>query len=100
MIAKTQPRFSLGRVVAAPGALEALRKVRHSAAEFVERQARGDWGNVCEEDRQPNEQSFLDCSRILSVYRTLLGERIWIITEAADDSDNRAATTILLPSEY
>jgi len=29
----------------------------------------------------------------------LLGEKIWIITEAADESGHRAATTILLPSE-
>jgi hypothetical protein len=41
-----------------------------------------------------------DGFRILSAYRTSLGERLWIITEAAVDSGNRAATTVLLPSEY
>jgi hypothetical protein len=53
-----------------------------------------------EEDRQANEQALLDGSRLLSANRTSLGEKIWIITEATDESGNRAATTILLPSEY
>ena len=32
-----------------------------------------------------NDQSLVDGSRILSAYKTLKGERLWIITEAADD---------------
>jgi hypothetical protein len=55
---------------------------------------------VCDEDRQANYQALIGGSRILSAYRTSHGEKIWIITETADDSGNRAATTILLPSEY
>ena len=47
-----------------------------------------------------NDQSLVDGSRILSAYRTLKNERLWIITEAADDQGHRAATTILKPSEY
>jgi hypothetical protein len=61
---------------------------------------RGDWGDVCEEDRQANDDALLDGSRLLSAHRTSLGEKLWIITEAVDDSGNRAATAILLPSEY
>lgn len=38
--------------------------------------------------------------RLLSAYKTLLGQRIWIITEAVDDQGKRSATTILLPEEY
>jgi hypothetical protein len=100
MIATTQPKFSFGQLVATPGALEALHKSSQSAAEFVQRHVRGDWGDVCDEDRQLNDQSLADGSRILSTYRTSLGEKLWIITEAADDSGQRPATTILLPSEY
>ena len=33
-------------------------------------------------------------------YKTLKGERIWVITEAADEAGKRAATTILKPDEY
>ena len=76
------------------------RKGRSKAHRIRQRHAHGDWGDVCEEDRQANEQALIDGSRLLSVYRTSLGEKLWVITEAADDSGKRAATTILLPSEY
>ena len=55
-------------------------------------------GDVC--DEQANDDALIDGFRLLSAYRTSLGEKLWIITEAADDSGHRAATTILLPSEY
>jgi hypothetical protein len=100
MIAKTQPKFSLGRIVATPGALESLQNAGQSPAEFLNRHARGDWGEVCEEDGRLNDQALIEGSRLLSAYRTTLGEKLWIITEAADDAGHRAATTVLLPSEY
>ena len=53
-----------------------------------------------DEDKRANDQALVDGSRLLSAYRTLKGERIWIITEAADDQGQRAATTAILPSEY
>jgi len=52
-----------------------------------------------EVDRRANDQTLIDGSRLLSAYRTSLDEKLWIITEAVDDSVKRAAT-ILLPSEY
>ncbi len=55
----------------------------------------GDWGDVCEEDRQANEESLKDGLRLLSVYHTSDGTKFWIITEA-----DRSATTVLLPEEY
>jgi hypothetical protein len=100
LIAKAQPKFSLGQIVATPGALEALRKAGQSAAHFVQRHAQGDWGDLCDEDREANNRALQDGSRLLSAYRTGVGEKLWIITEAADDAGNRAATTVLLPEEY
>ena len=47
-----------------------------------------------------NKQSIEDGSRILSSFKTVKEVKIWIITEAEDDSGQRAATTILLPEEY
>lgn len=61
---------------------------------------RGDWGELCDEDRLANDQALVNGSRLLSAYRTLKGVKIWVITEAADDEGQRAATTCLLPSEY
>jgi len=95
-----KPKFCLGRIVATPGALEALAKADQSALEFVHRHVRGDWGQLDDEDRRLNEESLLDGSRILSAYRTSAGEKLWVITEAADDRGHRAATTLLLPDEY
>jgi hypothetical protein len=71
-----------------------------SAIGFLQRHVRGDWGDVCPEDRQANDRALIDGTRLLSAHRTSLGEKLWIITEAADDSGQRAATTILQPSEY
>jgi hypothetical protein len=100
MIAKAQPKFLLGRVVATPDAIEALQKAGQTPIEFLKRHVQGDWGDVCHEDLQANDDALIDGSRLLSAFRTTLGEKLWIITEAVDDSGNRATTTILLPEEY
>ncbi len=55
----------LCRVVATLGALETLGRARQSAAEFVERHARGD---VCEEERRRNDEALIDGSRLLSAW--------------------------------
>ena len=100
MIAESRPEFCFGQLLITPGALEALEKAGQSAIEFLQRHVRGDWGDVCDEDRRLNDHALLDGSRILSAHRTSLGEKLWIITEAADEAGQRAATMILLPSEY
>ena len=92
--------FPLGHLMATPGALAALDESGESPAPFVARHAKGDWGEVCADDKRLNDESVKDGSRIMSTYCTAKGERLWIITEAADESGNRAATTILLPDEY
>ena len=96
----SEPKFKLGQNVATPGALEALRDSGQSPADFLSRHMQGDWGEVCDEDKTLNDQALIDGSRLLSAYRTLKAVKVWIITEAADDRGHRAATTILLPSEY
>ena len=93
-------KFDLGQKVATPQALQSLEESGQSPADFLDRHVQGDWGDVCEEDKQLNEQALIDGSRILSSYTTLRGVKLWIITEAADDNGKRMASTILLPSEY
>jgi len=92
---KLRSRFPLGQIVATPAALEALRKAGQSASEFISRHSTGDWGEVCNEDKEANEVSLKEGSRILSAYRLTDGTKIWIITEA-----DRSSTCILLPEEY
>jgi hypothetical protein len=95
-----KPKFPLGQLLATPGALEAMKESGQSAAFFLDKHAAGDWGQVNEDDKRANDEALVEGSRILSAYRTLKGERLWIITEAADDEGRRASTTILKPSEY
>jgi hypothetical protein len=89
------PKFSLGQVVATPGALEALERAGKTPAAVLRRHVRGDWGDVCGHDRQQNDQALAEGGRVLSSYTTLRGDTIWVLTEA-----DRSATTILLPEEY
>jgi hypothetical protein len=90
-----RPKFPLGQVVATPGVLQALQAAGQNPLEFLQRHASGDWGELCQEDKQENELSLRHGLRILSAYRLSDGAKIWIITEA-----DRSATTLLLPSEY
>ena len=88
-------KFDLGKIVATPGALEALEASGQSPAFFLDRHVCGDWGEVGAEDKLLNDEALVSGERLLSAYKTLLGTRIWIISEA-----DRSSTTILLPSEY
>jgi hypothetical protein len=100
MIAVKTPLFKPGRIVATPGALEALEKAGQSVWIFLARHLAGDWGVVDAEDKEANDEALKDGSRLLSAYILTTGEKVWLITEAADDNGNREATTALLPSEY
>jgi hypothetical protein len=93
-------KFSLGRIVATPGALHALLDAGQSADDFLCRHACGQWGDLDPEDRALNDAALVDGSRILSAYMTRTNVRIWVITEAVNDVGLQYGTTILLPEEY
>jgi hypothetical protein len=90
-----KPLFTLGQVVATPGALAALEKTGQPPGDFLARHASGDWGEVPPEDIKENEFSLKHGFRLLSAYHTGAGDKVWVITEA-----NRSSTCILLPEEY
>lgn len=93
--ASRKPLFALGRVVATPGVLAALEASDELPEAFLGRHVCGDWGEIPDEDREENEFSLREGYRILSAYRTRLGTRLWVITEA-----DRSSTCLLLPEEY
>ena len=95
-----KPLFSLGRIVATPGALEALHNAGQQPGDFLARHVIGDWGDLDDEDRNLNNAALIDGSRILSAYTTRKGERIWVITEAANEVGLRYCTVVLKPEEY
>lgn len=65
--------------------------------ECLKRHAQGDWGDLCDEDKQSNEDALKHGNRLLSSYEheEANGHKLYIITEA-----DRATTTFLLPEEY
>ena len=89
------PLFSLGQVLATPGALGMLEALQLSPLSFVVRHVSGDWGNICSEDRQANSEALVHSFRLMSVYVLSATQRLWIITEA-----DRSSTTLLMPEEY
>lgn len=89
----SNPTFSLGSLYVTRAALEILST--SDVAEALTRHALGDWGEVCADDARLNVEATRDGSRILSAYRSVTGERFWVVTEA-----DRSATTVLLPSDY
>jgi rhamnogalacturonyl hydrolase YesR len=92
--------FSLGRIVATPGAMEALERNQQQPRTYLCRHATGDWGTVCDEDAEANRNALETGARVLSAYALPDGTDLWIITEAADHLNRRTLTTLLLPSEY
>jgi len=89
------PLFPAGQIVATPGALALLAQAQKTPLEFLSRHLRGDWGDLCQEDKTENELSLKHGYRLMSSYRINEGETLWVITEA-----DRSATTMLLPSDY
>ena len=121
-------RFSLGRIVATPGALDLLERQGVEPALLLARHVQGDFGEVNAEDRAANEAALRSGARILSAYGDR-PDRVWIITDAATDAcpactaglgrcdpdkgewlgglhfrtdlpERRLSTTILLPEDY
>ena len=91
---QTAPLFSLGSVVATPGALDLLDRNGVNATAYLSRHQRGDFGTICPSDVQENLFAADHGLRIMSAY-DIGKERLWLITEA-----DRSVTTLLLPSEY
>ncbi len=90
-----KPKFSLGQLVATPGALRAMEEAGQSPGYFLERHLAGDWGEVDQDDWRANDEALVSGERLLSAYRTLRGTKLWIITEA-----DRSSTCCLRPEEY
>lgn len=62
------PLFPYGQTVATPGALAAFSLAGVAPEILLGRHIRGDWGDLCEEDRQMNRQALSAGERLLSAY--------------------------------
>jgi len=89
-------RFPLGRIVATPAALAALAKSGDSAHALLMRHVTGDFGVVCKEDWQSNDDAIASGERVFSAYMLKDGKtKLWVITEA-----DRSSTCVLMPEDY
>lgn len=61
----------------------------------LSRFARGDWGDMDEEDKKSNDWALKNGGRLFGAYHDQNGTKFWIITEA-----DRSVTTVLLPEDY
>jgi hypothetical protein len=76
-----KPLFTLGHVVATPGALAALEKAGQQPGDFLALHVTGDWGEVSPEDVKENEFSLKHGLRLLSTYDTSAADKLWVIKE-------------------
>ena len=93
-------KFQSGKIVATPRALEALQKAGIEPSSLLARHQSGDWGDLCDEDKQQNNFAIQDegnpekQQRVFSSYK-IGTETIYIITEW-----DRSVTTLLRPCDY
>ena len=97
------PTFTLGQLVMTRRVNDLVaddEEFNKFVVKSLNRHAKGDWGDVEDEDKQTNDYSLKAGMRVLSAYNDDRFPKhgiatIWIITEA-----DRSATTILFPDEY
>lgn len=91
--------FKIGTLVATRGVagkMENNAKFRIFVQNSIDSFKDGNWGDICEEDKETNDDAVKNGERIIAVYiYPDDGTKIWIITEW-----DRNTTTVLFPSEY
>ena len=91
------PRFQLGKLVMTSGIQNIISEkpsYQYELVNYLNRYMNEDWGDLCDDDKQMNEDAINNDERILASYITSRGG-IYIITER-----DRSYTTILLKNEY
>lgn len=82
--------LELGKIVTTRGAV----CTGVDLLQLVQRHAVGDWGDLCEEDKQASQDAIKVSNRSLSKYE-MDGHSFYVITEY-----DRSPTTVLLTDEY
>lgn len=65
--------------------------------DIVERFAAKDWGILCDDDKQMNEDALINGGRIFAAYNTSV-KKVYVITDGL--KTEYEATTILFAEEY
>jgi hypothetical protein len=72
-----KPVFTLGHVVATPGALTAIENSGQQPGDFLAHQMIGAWGEVPPEDIKENELSLQRGFLLLSAHHTSGSDKLW-----------------------
>ena len=79
-----KPLFTLGRVVATPGAPAAIGVSGDDISTYLVRHQSGDWGGIDAHDRKENQLSLEQGCRLMSVYTlSITAVRIWVIARGS-----------------
>ena len=93
IITAVMPRFDMGYIVGTPKFKLSL--MPDEAVVALTRHAIGDWGDVCMQDKDMNDEAMDKGGRIISKYKSRKGKSFYIVTE-----DDRSVTTCLMVEEY
>jgi len=86
-------KFNLGQCVITTNARDTLHP--QDVPDSIVRHGKGDWGDLCPEDREQNERALQHGGRLFSAYHDRQGRKFYVITE-----HDRSVTTVLLPEDY
>ena len=89
-----EPRFELGLTYATAGVTAWAGRHEIDLTRYLRQHHCGQWGDLCDEDKQANEDALEHGTRIFSCYLHQ-GRKIYVITE-----HDRSKTTIMLATEY
>ena len=91
---QVKPLFALGKIVATPGAIEAMNILNIHPMSLLCHHQCGDWGDIDQDDKEANDSALTTGARIFSAYQ-VDKKKFWVITEV-----DRTSTTLLIPEEY
>lgn len=74
--ALARPRLPLGQLVATHAAVVAVAAAGVSVLKFLNRHARGDWGDLSSEDLALNDLAAITGQRVLSSYQLGNGQKV------------------------
>ena len=99
----TSKYFNLGKVVCTATLNNIMSENKQFASDVMsalQRYCNKDWGDLCEEDKQTNEDAlqYPDDLYLLASYKTCKG-KIYIITERISENAGDNATTVCFPDE-
>ncbi|MEB3302612.1 MAG: hypothetical protein VKN56_11650 [Cyanobacteriota bacterium] len=90
---------NLGRVVATAALAAAV--PHHQITALLDRHARGDWGDMSDDDKAANDEAArTGDGRLFSSYDTPKHGSIWIITNDIRGEGEGPITTVLFPDDY